>query len=701
MPCAPADPLEALRGAAADAGGRRGGGPLAARRAARPRGHARSGAATARQAARRRSARAREEGALRVARARRRRRGARPLPRRGRWRTSTRWRRRDRAGTPTRTWWPGTRRTTCSGCGQGVADLWSQRARRGASRPSISPGNVGWRARGELVEWWSLDGYREEGAARRTRAPPRRHRPVPATPEPRERLRGGGQALRLRGEGAPGRALRAPGRGDHRVHYEAERAGPVARRLPARSAAARGAARARRGARSAARCGRRARRRASTTWRRSSTCRPIARSIIAVQGALRHLRRRHRGAHPRHARVGDLAALRRARPARGGPPSHPRARRRRGDVHPPPDAAPARRSTSSASDDPAPPYAITPPEVLADPNALAPVPRRRRRAAAAGRARARPRRATPSDPIARMLAAYVAHVEGQDDLGAVLLEPLVKDPDSPTAPTTAAAALDRAGDGPRAGAGGHPAGEGSHLPAGPGARLRRRRRARGPPRRIRSCGGRASGCSRRGRQGGRPRRGAPRSRRSPTTSPRCRTSSAASAPSTGASAGRPEHHRAVQLAAERFPDDVDALHDLLRLRDEDGDVAAADAPRRAHPQARSRGRGRLRARRRAARLPRRHQGAGAARHASARTGGTSRRASPICSPAPARRRSRWPSSRRAVPKKPLDAGGAPLARRRALRPRRPGRARAGAGRRHPRRRRDRARCARPSIWSRG
>src|SRR6185295_2665583 len=27
------------------------------------------------------------------------------------------------------------------------------------------PGNVGWRSRAELVEWWGLDGFRQEAAA--------------------------------------------------------------------------------------------------------------------------------------------------------------------------------------------------------------------------------------------------------------------------------------------------------------------------------------------------------------------------------------------------------------------------------------------------------------------------------------------------------------------------------------------------------
>src|SRR5208337_2580885 len=47
------------------------------------------------------------------------------------------------------------------GLRQGVADLWS-RARDVVKTTIDQPGNVGWRARGELVEWWSLDGFREE-----------------------------------------------------------------------------------------------------------------------------------------------------------------------------------------------------------------------------------------------------------------------------------------------------------------------------------------------------------------------------------------------------------------------------------------------------------------------------------------------------------------------------------------------------------
>ena len=39
---------------------------------------------------------------------------------------------------------------------------------------------------------------------------------------------------------------------------------------------------------------------------------------------------------------------------------------------------------------------------------------------------------------------------------------------------------------------------------------------------------------------------------------------------------KPEHAKAVRLAAERFPSDPDALHDLLRLHELEGDLAAAD-----------------------------------------------------------------------------------------------------------------------------
>src|SRR5262249_10876075 len=78
--------------------------------------------------------------------------------------------------------------------------------------------------------------------------------------------------------------------------------------------------------------------------------------------------------------------------------------------------------------DPAPSYAIPPPRILGDPNALEPF------LTAAG---VPPQRGVPhaptdrdtSDPISRMVTAYLAHVEGQDDVASVLLEPLVKEPE--------------------------------------------------------------------------------------------------------------------------------------------------------------------------------------------------------------------------------------------------------------------------------
>lgn len=92
------------------------------------------------------------------------------------------------------------------------------------------------------------------------------------------------------------------------------------------------------------------------------------------------------------------------------------------------------------SDDPAPPYVLTPPTILSDPNVLEPF------LLAAGAPPA-PRTVRPAvprdtdDSISRFLAASLAHIDGQDDMASVLLEPLVKDPARATGSALAAQAV--------------------------------------------------------------------------------------------------------------------------------------------------------------------------------------------------------------------------------------------------------------------
>ncbi len=505
---------------------------MAARRAARPGGHQR--ARRGRAQAPRRAARRREEGALRVAGARRRRRGARPLPQRG-------------AGPPRRGGGgaiePAPRRAPggvvrveppAGAAARRRPICWS--AARAVVKQTIDqPGNVGWRARGELVEWWSLDGFREEtehevGSV--ARAPTPTPRPAPSRRRPSSTA-----ASRRRASPGPSGTCPRP-----TTASTTRPSGPGPG--PPSSRAIRSAWRRRASTPPnawAARCGPRAPRRASTTWRPSSTCPPIARRSIAVQGAfaifvddVEVLTRDTKvwGIWPRFAARVRLEAGRHRILARvAGAETSIRLQA--------PTGAPL---GLIGSDDPAPPYTLTPPEILADPNALAPF------LAAVG---VPPQRGVPRPPSsfdpADPIAAHARGLHGprRGPGRSRRRAPRAAGQGSRLAPPRRPlrSALARSRDRPRAGAGRQPRGEGSHLPAGPGARLRQGGRASAPRRRIRSCGRPASGCS-----STRPTRPAcprwpPSWRRSPTTSARCRTSSAASPPSTRASAGSPSTTR--------------------------------------------------------------------------------------------------------------------------------------------------------------
>src|SRR5439155_17992576 len=91
------------------------------------------------------------------------------------------------------------------------------------------------------------------------------------------------------------------------------------------------------------------------------------------------------------------------------------------------------------SNDPAPPYAIAPPQILDDPNAIAPWLATLGVPAQKGAPPLAPR--DDGDPISRALAAYIAHIEGQDDVAGVLLQPLIADLDRSTGPALALAAV--------------------------------------------------------------------------------------------------------------------------------------------------------------------------------------------------------------------------------------------------------------------
>ena len=102
---------------------------------------------------------------------------------------------------------------------------------------------------------------------------------------------------------------------------------------------------------------------------------------------------------------------------------------------------------ATSSDDPAAPYSLQPPTLLADPNPLDPyldalgVPARPRAASAAASARL-----DSIDPVQLFFASEIASTDGQDDLAGVLIEPLVKDQSKATGISLAQAASYIEGD---------------------------------------------------------------------------------------------------------------------------------------------------------------------------------------------------------------------------------------------------------------
>src|SRR5262249_25158767 len=87
----------------------------------------------------------------------------------------------------------------------------------------------------------------------------------------------------------------------------------------------------------------------------------------------------------------------------------------------------------TTSDDPTPPYNLVAPEILADPNPLAPF----LEAVGVPSQKGTPAPAASVDtevPIARYIAAYIAHVEGQGDVASVLSAPLTDDRAKATGP---------------------------------------------------------------------------------------------------------------------------------------------------------------------------------------------------------------------------------------------------------------------------
>lgn len=439
----------------------------------------------------------------------------------------------------------------------GVTELW--RDARDLVKSTIDkPGNVGWRARGELVEWWSIDGYREDQQAQAAA----KAGGVPADVGADLEGRTGAfeAASKLYGCIEKGRIAGPFGHlapTDHRAHFDAERAGPwpaVFPRDPLRLSPPR--------VRNVERFGCALRALGApggVYYVETFLDLPAEREmILAAQGAfaifvddVEVLTRdtRQWGIWPRFgARVRLDAGRHRVLARVAGPDSSIRIQT--------PEGTPI---TGVSSNDPAPPYAIRPPVVLPDPNALDPflvaagVPPQK------GTPRAAPRDTT--DPISRMLAAYLAHVEGQDDVSGVLFDPLVADQDRATGPALALSAIFTEKD-----------------PIYPQSDARDR---------VKDVRARAAAKD--------PELWWPRfwlllDEADKSGIPEVAQKLSALADhfrevpdilkglaAIYAKIGwRPEQERAVRLAAERFPDDPDALRELLRLHEAEGDHASAD-----------------------------------------------------------------------------------------------------------------------------
>ncbi len=327
-----------------------------------------------------------------------------------------------------------------------VAGLW-KKSREVVLRAIDHPGKLGWRARGELVEWWSLDGLPDEAAA----ASPAGAAGTAATPliDLAARRYGCIESARFAG---PFGHLAAS---DYRVHHEAERAGPwppVFPRDPQRRGPPRVLGAERRGCQLSAVAPEGPGEGGATGgifYVETFVDLPAEREmLVAVQGAYAIL-------------VDDVEVLTRDTKQWGiwprfgvrlrlGPGRHRIVARVGGRDTSirllAPDGTPLGVATSA---DPTPPYSLVPPEVLPDPNPIEPFltalgvpPQPAPKVARALGLRGAPRAERDvGDPIARYLAATIAHLEGQDDVSAVLIEPLVADPARATGPALAAQAV--------------------------------------------------------------------------------------------------------------------------------------------------------------------------------------------------------------------------------------------------------------------
>lgn len=430
-----------------------------------------------------------------------------------------------------------------------VADLWAKSAPV-VVRLLDDPGNIGFRARGELVEWWVLDGGHGATPGAGTAA---------GTANEQGGLEGGaarfGCVKNVRMAGPFGHASAA----DQRVNYDAERAGPwpaVFPRDPLRLESPR--------IRKVERVGCSLRAEGGTPgiyYLETFVDLPGTKEVIvAVQGAVaifvddtEVLTRdtRQWGIWPRFAAHVRLEGGRHRVLARvAGPETSIRLQTERG--------LPLGLDGSS---NPAPPYALVPPEVLQDPNVLDPF------LVAVG---VTPQLRTPrprlprdtDDSIARMLAAYLAHVEGQDDLSAVLLDPLVKDEERATGPALAMKAVFLEKD--------------PVFPPSDAVDLMKAVRARAVAKDGELWGPRFWLALNEADKAG-PSEALPRIVELADHFLQVPDIVRGLAGIYARLEWKVEHRRTVRLAAERFPDDVEALVELLRIKDEEGEAVEAEA----------------------------------------------------------------------------------------------------------------------------
>ena len=302
-----------------------------------------------------------------------------------------------------------------------MTNLWDT-ARPVVIQALDQPGNIGWRARGVLAEWWSADALHKEP-------------PVPGKDSHNIMAERFGCVAKARLAGPFGHG----GPTDPRTHYDAEKPGPWPRVFagdPQRTIRPRIVSAERSGCHF------------SPTepteggifYAETFLDLPAEREvIIAVQASLAvfvddvevlnrdpkqwgiwprfgvHLRL-SKGRHRIVARVGNPNTAIRILQPNGLPLG------------------------IETSDDPSPPYVLTPPTVLSDPNVLDPF--MLSLGVRPGPSAVRPATAhNTNDPISRFLAAWLSHAEGQDDIASVLLEPLVKDPSRATGSALAAQAV--------------------------------------------------------------------------------------------------------------------------------------------------------------------------------------------------------------------------------------------------------------------